>query len=171
MRTSMEQHREDSAREATAAARSIRVISDNSKLTLDPDLDSYYAMAIIMDYAPKLADAAAQLDTLLGDDPQRTAAITADDRANAQFIIARVSHVSRLGDDGSAPRDRRQSLARARSSRPAAVESTWRVSSEQAETLRQSSRCAAIGSGRRLRVPQPDRSDAESFERDCRRAR
>jgi methyl-accepting chemotaxis protein len=37
-------------------------VSDNSKLTLDPDLDSYYAMAIVMDYAPKLAAAAAQAD-------------------------------------------------------------------------------------------------------------
>ena len=37
-------------------------ISDNSKLTLDPDLDSYYIMAIVMDYAPKLAVAAAQAD-------------------------------------------------------------------------------------------------------------
>jgi len=37
-------------------------VSDNSKLTLDPDLDSYYAMAIVMDYAPKLAAAAAQGD-------------------------------------------------------------------------------------------------------------
>ena len=37
-------------------------ISDNSKLTLDPDLDSYYVMALVMDYAPKLAVAAAELD-------------------------------------------------------------------------------------------------------------
>jgi methyl-accepting chemotaxis protein len=37
-------------------------VSDNSKLTLDPDLDSYYIMAIVMDYAPKLAAAAAQGD-------------------------------------------------------------------------------------------------------------
>jgi methyl-accepting chemotaxis protein len=37
-------------------------VSDNSKLTLDPDLDSYYLMAIVMDYAPKLAAAAAQVD-------------------------------------------------------------------------------------------------------------
>src|SRR5690349_8373505 len=38
------------------------LISDNSKLTLDPDLDSYYAMAIVMDYAPKLSETAARLD-------------------------------------------------------------------------------------------------------------
>jgi len=37
-------------------------VSDSSKLTLDPDLDSYYVMAIVMDYAPKLAAAAAQGD-------------------------------------------------------------------------------------------------------------
>lgn len=66
------------------------LISDNSKLTLDPDLDSYYAMAITMDYAPKLAAAAAQLDTLTASIRSR-ASITADDRANAQYIIARVS--------------------------------------------------------------------------------
>ncbi|HKR33278.1 MAG TPA: hypothetical protein VJT10_00485, partial [Steroidobacteraceae bacterium] len=37
-------------------------VSDNSKLTLDPDLDSYYVMALVMDHAPKLAVAAAELD-------------------------------------------------------------------------------------------------------------
>jgi methyl-accepting chemotaxis protein len=37
-------------------------VSDNSKLTLDPELDSYYTMALVMDHAPKLAAAAAQLD-------------------------------------------------------------------------------------------------------------
>jgi methyl-accepting chemotaxis protein len=37
-------------------------VSDNSKLTLDPDLDSYYVMAIVMDHAPKLAAAAARGD-------------------------------------------------------------------------------------------------------------
>jgi methyl-accepting chemotaxis protein len=37
-------------------------VSDNSKLTLDPELDSYYIMALVMDHAPKLAAAAARLD-------------------------------------------------------------------------------------------------------------
>jgi methyl-accepting chemotaxis protein len=37
-------------------------VSDNSKLTLDPELDSYYTRALVMDHAPKLAAAAAQLD-------------------------------------------------------------------------------------------------------------
>ena len=36
-------------------------VSDYSNLTLDPDLDSYYAMAITMDIAPKLANAVAEL--------------------------------------------------------------------------------------------------------------
>ena len=36
-------------------------VSDKSNLTLDPDLDSYYAMAIVMDAAPKLMVATAQL--------------------------------------------------------------------------------------------------------------
>jgi methyl-accepting chemotaxis protein len=66
------------------------LISDNSKLTLDPDLDSYYAMAIAMDYAPKLAESAGQLHMLV--DTTRThAGVSADDRATAQFIIARTS--------------------------------------------------------------------------------
>ena len=37
-------------------------VSDNSKLTLDPELDSYYTRALVMDHAPKLAAAAARLD-------------------------------------------------------------------------------------------------------------
>jgi len=65
------------------------VVSDNSKLTLDPDLDSYYAMAIVMDYAPKLATAAAQLDSFAQSSGH--AALSADDKASAQFVVARVS--------------------------------------------------------------------------------
>jgi methyl-accepting chemotaxis protein len=38
-------------------------VSDSSRLTLDPDLDSYYTMALVMDHAPKLAAAAARLDS------------------------------------------------------------------------------------------------------------
>ncbi|MET0499142.1 MAG: methyl-accepting chemotaxis protein [Steroidobacteraceae bacterium] len=63
-------------------------ISDNSKLTLDPDLDSYYAMAILMDYAPKLVEATAQWQPLLADVRKR-GSISAEDRASAQFILAR----------------------------------------------------------------------------------
>ncbi len=37
-------------------------ISDASRLTLDPDLGSYYITSLVMDHAPKLAAAAAQLD-------------------------------------------------------------------------------------------------------------
>jgi methyl-accepting chemotaxis protein len=66
------------------------VVSDNSKLTLDPDIDSYYAMAIVMDYAPKLAAAAAQLDALTAN-VRSHGAITPDDKAAAQFVMARVS--------------------------------------------------------------------------------
>jgi len=76
-----------------AIQRSVKLyslISDNSKLTLDPDLDSYYAMAIVMDYAPKLAAAAVQLEPLTraADNHGATAS---DDRATAQFVVARVS--------------------------------------------------------------------------------
>jgi methyl-accepting chemotaxis protein len=65
-------------------------ISDNSKLTLDPDLDSYYAMAITMDYAPKLAEASGQLG-LLVDAMRKKGTVSADDRAAVQFVIARTS--------------------------------------------------------------------------------
>ena len=37
------------------------LVSDRSNLTLDPDLDSYYTMAITMDAAPKLMDALSDL--------------------------------------------------------------------------------------------------------------
>jgi methyl-accepting chemotaxis protein len=63
-------------------------VSDNSKLTLDPDLDSYYAMAITMDYAPKLVEATSQLQPLVAAIRKR-GSITAEDRASAQFILAR----------------------------------------------------------------------------------
>jgi len=66
------------------------VISDNSKLTLDPDLDSYYAMAITMDYAPKLAESAGHLHLLL-DAIRRRGTVGADDRAAAQILLARTS--------------------------------------------------------------------------------
>jgi methyl-accepting chemotaxis protein len=65
-------------------------ISDNSKLTLDPDIDSYYAMAIVMDYAPKLVHSAARLDALLATIAARKSATT-EDRANAQIIAAQVA--------------------------------------------------------------------------------
>ena len=64
-------------------------ISDNSKLTLDPDIDSYYAMAIVMDYAPKLAHAAARLDTLQKAIASRGTASN-EDKASAQIIAAQV---------------------------------------------------------------------------------
>lgn len=66
------------------------LIGDNSRLTLDPDLDSYYVMAITTDYAPKLAAAATELDTL-ATAVRSHATVTAEDRATVQFITARVS--------------------------------------------------------------------------------
>ena len=66
------------------------LISDNSKLTLDPDLDSYYAMAIVMDYAPKLAETAARLDAVALKIKAAGTVSTEDDVA-IQFIAARAS--------------------------------------------------------------------------------
>jgi methyl-accepting chemotaxis protein len=84
-------NRENSAKEASAPLLSLYAqISDNSKLTLDPDIDSYYAMAIVMDYAPKLAHSAARLDKLIAD-VKAHGSPTTDDRASAQIISAQVA--------------------------------------------------------------------------------
>lgn len=66
------------------------LISDNSKLTLDPDLDSYYAMAIVMDYAPKLAETAARLDAIALK-IKAAGIVSSDDDVAIQFIAARAS--------------------------------------------------------------------------------
>jgi methyl-accepting chemotaxis protein len=66
------------------------LISDNSKLTLDPDLDSYYAMAIVMDYAPKLVETAARLDAMALK-IKAAGAVSSDDDVAIQFIAARAS--------------------------------------------------------------------------------
>lgn len=66
------------------------LISDNSKLTLDPDLDSYYAMAIAMDYAPKLAETAARLDAMALQ-IKAAGAVSSDADVAIQFITARAS--------------------------------------------------------------------------------
>jgi methyl-accepting chemotaxis protein len=65
-------------------------VSDNSKLTLDPDLDSYYAMAIVMDYAPKLAETAARLDAMALK-IKASGAVSSEDDVAIQFIVARAS--------------------------------------------------------------------------------
>jgi methyl-accepting chemotaxis protein len=66
------------------------LISDNSKLTLDPDLDSYYAMAIVMDYAPKLSETAARLDAMALK-IKNAGAVSSEDDVAIQFIVARAS--------------------------------------------------------------------------------
>lgn len=66
------------------------LISDNSKLTLDPDLDSYYAMAIAMDYAPKLSETAARLDAMALK-IKSAGAVSSEDDVAIQFIAARAS--------------------------------------------------------------------------------
>ncbi len=66
------------------------LISDNSKLTLDPDLDSYYAMALIMDYAPKLAETAARLDAMALK-VKAAGTVSNEDNVAIQFIAARAS--------------------------------------------------------------------------------
>lgn len=75
---------------ATQALSLYGLISDNSKLTLDPDLDSYYAMAIAMDYAPKLAETAARLDAMALK-IKAAGAVSSDDDVAIQFIAARAS--------------------------------------------------------------------------------
>ncbi|HEY0681559.1 MAG TPA: methyl-accepting chemotaxis protein [Steroidobacter sp.] len=77
--------------DVTAQALSLYgLISDNSKLTLDPDLDSYYAMALVMDYAPKLSETAARLDAMALKIKAAGSVSGADDVA-IQFIAARAS--------------------------------------------------------------------------------
>ncbi|MET0534302.1 MAG: methyl-accepting chemotaxis protein [Steroidobacter sp.] len=66
------------------------LISDNSKLTLDPDLDSYYAMAIVMDYAPKMAETAARLDAMALK-IKAAGAVSSENDVAIQFIVARAS--------------------------------------------------------------------------------
>jgi methyl-accepting chemotaxis protein len=66
------------------------LISDNSKLTLDPDLDSYYAMAIVMDYAPKLSETATRLDAMALK-IKSAGAVSSEDDVAIQFIMARAS--------------------------------------------------------------------------------
>jgi methyl-accepting chemotaxis protein len=84
-------NRQGSAKEASAPLLTLYAqVSDNSKLTLDPDIDSYYAMAIVMDYAPKLAHSAARLDKLIAD-VKAHGSPTTDDRASAQIISAQVA--------------------------------------------------------------------------------
>ncbi len=145
--TALEQVRSANAQDAPAATVLLySVVSDNSKLTLDPDLDSYYAMALTMDYAPKLAVAAAQLDTLTSA-VRSAGTVTADDRANAQFIIARVStyHDSLT-----------TAIRRAIGANPSlsskldtsGVDRAWREFRTNAETLRQSTDVAAAASVR-----------------------
>ncbi|MBB6095066.1 methyl-accepting chemotaxis protein [Povalibacter uvarum] len=145
--TALDQVRSASAQDAPAATVLLySVVSDNSKLTLDPDLDSYYAMALTMDYAPKLAVAAAQLDTLTA--AVRTAGtVTAEDRANAQFIIARVSTYY----DSLTTAIRRAVGANPSLSSKldtSGVDRAWREFRTNAETLRQSTDLAAAASVR-----------------------
>ncbi len=132
----------DQAREASgadAAAATVLLysaVSDSSKLTLDPDLDSYYAMAITMDYAPKLAVAAAQLDALTAAIGTR-GSVSAEDRAHAQFIIARVSTYY----DSLTTAVRRAVAANpalATRLETAGVDSAWRDFREHAQRIRQS---------------------------------
>jgi HAMP domain len=65
-------------------------ISDNSKLTLDPDVDSHYAMAIVMDYAPKLAETAARLDALARQ-VEGGVPLSAEHDAALQVLLARAA--------------------------------------------------------------------------------
>jgi methyl-accepting chemotaxis protein len=145
--SALDQVRAANAQDATAATLLLySVVSDNSKLTLDPDLDSYYAMALTMDYAPKLAVAAAQLDTLSAA-VRSAGTVTAEDRANAQFIIARVSTYY----DSLTTATRRAVGANPSLSAKldtTGVDRAWREFRTNAETLRQSADVAAAASVR-----------------------
>ncbi|HKQ15653.1 MAG TPA: methyl-accepting chemotaxis protein [Steroidobacteraceae bacterium] len=88
-------------------------VSDNSKLTLDPDLDSYYIMALVMDQAPKLAAAAAQSDVaraaMLHDSAVESVkraiaanAALADDLSIGELEIAYAHFVSAASTDAAA---------------------------------------------------------------------
>jgi methyl-accepting chemotaxis protein len=63
--------------------------SDNSKLTLDPDLDSYYVMALAMDAVPKLAEAAAQFDAI--ESKAAGGTLSQDDAVALQFFAAKAA--------------------------------------------------------------------------------
>ncbi len=63
--------------------------SDDSKLTLDPDLDSYYVMALAMDAVPKLAEAAAQFDAI--ESKAAAGTLSQDDAVAIQFFAAKAA--------------------------------------------------------------------------------
>jgi methyl-accepting chemotaxis protein len=60
-------------------------IGDNSQLILDPDLDSYYIMAVVVDYGPKLIAASKALSSKLGNGASDPATI-----AEIRFLETRI---------------------------------------------------------------------------------
>lgn len=64
-------------------------ISDNSNLTLDPDLDSYYCMDIVMFRALALSDALFQVRDLL--EKQQAGELTYADRKNMIILSTKIS--------------------------------------------------------------------------------
>ena len=125
------------------------LISDNSKLTLDPDLDSYYAMAIVMDYAPKLAETAARLDAMALK-IKAAGLVSSDDDVAIQFIAARASTYR----DSLALAIKRATGANALLTRKLdnrELEQAYAEFREYAETLRKGDATAArIGAGTKL---------------------
>ncbi|HEY6641573.1 methyl-accepting chemotaxis protein [Povalibacter sp.] len=133
----------NAASSADATVLLYSAVSDNSKLTLDPDLDSYYAMMLTMDYAPKLAAAASQFDSLLATIRSQPA-LSAEDRASAQFIIARASmHHESLTTAVRRMIAASPSLASRLDA--TALESAWRNFRTEVEAVQQSADVAAVG--------------------------
>jgi methyl-accepting chemotaxis protein len=125
------------------------LISDNSKLTLDPDLDSYYLMAITMDYAPKLVATAAQLDAFVAR-MQAQGTLSAQDSATAQFLLARAA----MFHDSLTVAVRRAIAANdslANELRTDELERSWSQLQGSVDLLRSSgSAAAALGTGETL---------------------
>ena len=65
-------------------------VSDNSNLTLDPDLDSYYTMALAMDLLPKLVEATGQYARALRESSTGVP-LTSEQQAMLQFADARTA--------------------------------------------------------------------------------
>ncbi|HWR38228.1 MAG TPA: methyl-accepting chemotaxis protein [Patescibacteria group bacterium] len=64
-------------------------ISDNSNLTLDPDLDSYYAMDVVMFRSLNLSDALLQMRALL--EKQKTQTLSYEEKKNLIMLETQIS--------------------------------------------------------------------------------
>ena len=67
-------------------------ISDNSNLTLDPDLDSYYSMDVVMFRSLAISDALMQVRTLL--EKQKTSALSYADRKSMIILSTQIASLA-----------------------------------------------------------------------------